>query len=384
MKELKDIPDNIKCLISGHLSGSLNADELNILKEWVLASSDNKNHFNKIRYVWISSGNDSPKKGSGRNILELLNEIPLSGKKKNLSLNTWLKIAASWTIFIILSGLFGWYLRGGQQQHEAEPSLLQSNTTTVQTKLGSQSMVDLPDGSTVWINAGSKLTYNDSYNEEDREVSLIGEACFDVKTNAEKPFIVKVGDLSVKALGTTFNIKAYPEDQVITTTLVKGKVVIEGTDVNEKKFSITMKPNENITYLTSLKSMKEQPNANINPTKKINPEKAVELKIPEKVIIDDNIKPELYTSWKDESWIIEKQLLGNLIKDLERRYDVEIMFGSDNISDYHFSGTIQRETIEQVMNILQRTIPLQYTINKSTVTIREDRKLVEEFDSKNK
>ena len=384
MKEIVGIPDNIKCLISGHLSGSLNADELNALKKWVTESPENKKYFNEMRYVWISSGNDNRKKGSGRNILELLNEIPLSGKKKSLSFNTWLKIAASWTIIITLSGLLGWYLRGDQEQHEAEPSLLQSNTTTVQTKLGSQSMVDLPDGSTVWINAGSKLTYNDSYNEEDREVSLIGEACFDVKTNAEKPFIVKVGDLSVKALGTTFNIKAYPEDQVITTTLVKGKVVIEGTDVNDEKFSITMKPNENITYLTSMKSVKEQPEAIINPTKHIKPEKAVELKIPEKVIIADNIKPELYTSWKDESWIIEKQLLGNLIKDLERRYDVEILFGSDNISDYHFSGTIQRETIEQVMKILQRTIPLHYIINKSTVTIREDSKLVEEFNLKNK
>jgi Fe2+-dicitrate sensor, membrane component len=383
MEELKKIPDNIKCLISGHLTGSLNTEELYTLKKWISESPDNKRHFNKMRYAWIASCTGSHKQGSGRSMMELMNEIPLSVNKKSRSLNkqTWLKIAASWTILLLLSGVFGWFLRGGQKPQVAELKTLQSMETTVQTKLGSQSMVDLPDGSTVWLNAGSKLTYNESYDAEDREVSLIGEACFDVKTNPEKPFVVRVGDIYVKAFGTTFNIKAYPEDQVITTTLVKGKVIIEGTDVNDEKFSITMKPNENITYLTNLKSVKEQPESITAPIK---PEKAVEIKIPETVIIDDNINPELFTSWKDDSWIIEKQLLENLVKDLERRYDVEIQFASDNISGYHFSGTIQRETIEQVMLILQRTIPLKYAINENTITIREDRKLVEEFDLKNK
>ena len=379
MKELINIPDNIKCLISGHLTGSLSMDELNDLKKWITESPDHKHHFNKMRYAWIASGTNN-KQVSGKSMLELMNEIPLTVNKKSRSLRSWTKIAASWTILLLLSGVLGWYLRGNKEQHEVESKLL-SMETTVQTKLGSQSMVDLPDGSTVWLNAGSKITYNETYNEDDREVSLIGEACFDVKTNPEKPFVVKVGDISVKALGTTFNIKAYPEDQVITTTLVKGKVVIEGTDVNDEKFSITMKPNENITYLTNLKSVKEHQKITATPIKT---DKKVEFKMPEKVIIDDNIKPELFTSWKDDSWIIEKQLLGNLIKDFERRYDVEIKFGSDNISDYHFSGTIQRETIEQVMLILQRTIPLQYTINKNIITIREDRKLVEEFELKNK
>jgi Fe2+-dicitrate sensor, membrane component len=379
MKELINIPDNIKCLISGHLTGSLSTDELNDLKKWITESPDNKRHFNKMRYAWIASGTNN-KQVSGKSMLELMNEIPLTVNKKSRSLRSWTKIAASWTILLLLSGVLGWYLRGNKEQHEVESKLL-SMETTVQTKLGSQSMVDLPDGSTVWLNAGSKLTYNETYNEDDREVNLIGEACFDVKTNPEKPFVVKVGDISVKALGTTFNIKAYPEDQVITTTLVKGKVVIEGTDVNDERFSITMKPNENITYLTNLKSVKEHQKITATPIKT---DKKVEFKLPEKVIIADNIKPELFTSWKDDSWIIEKQLLGNLIKDFERRYDVEIKFGSDNISDYHFSGTIQRETIEQVMLILQRTIPLQYTINKNLITIREDRKLVEEFDMKNK
>ena len=95
MKELIDIPDNIKCLISGHLTGSLNADDLNILKKWITKSPDNKNHFNEMRYAWISSGDSSCKQGSGRSMLELMNEIQLSGNKKTRPISSWMKIAAS-------------------------------------------------------------------------------------------------------------------------------------------------------------------------------------------------------------------------------------------------------------------------------------------------
>ena len=83
MEELKNIPDNIKCLISGHLTGSLNADELNTLKKWILESPDNKRHFNKMRYAWIASGINNYKQRSDRSMLELMNELSLSVNKKN-------------------------------------------------------------------------------------------------------------------------------------------------------------------------------------------------------------------------------------------------------------------------------------------------------------
>jgi ferric-dicitrate binding protein FerR (iron transport regulator) len=379
MNKQVEIPDHIKYLISGYLSDTIEPDELTILRAWLEESSVNKKHFNSMRYAWMSSGDDAGRYVSEKGLTELMNSISLPGanSKQSRPFWTWQKIAASWTIFIILSGVSGWFMRGEKGRPESERSP-EAKEVTVHTKLGSQSTVSLPDGSTVWINAGSKISYNDSYNEQEREISLTGEACFDVKTDPEKPFIVKVGNLSVKALGTTFNIKAYPEDEAITTTLVEGKVIIEGTDENDEKFSITMKPNENITYLTNHKSIKEH-----QPVK-VKPGKVAPVKIPESVIVKDNVKPELYTSWKDEYWIIEKQVLGDLARDFERRYDVVVRFDSESVAAYHFSGTIQRETIEQVMLILQRTIPLKYVFNKNEITIREDKKLAEEFDFKNR
>ena len=102
------------------------------------------------------------------------------------------------------------------------------------------------------------------------------------------------------------------------------------------------------------------------------------------VVIKNNIKTELHTSWKDDYWVIEKQKLGDLAKDFERRDNVNIVFTSKNVAGYHFSGTIQHETIEQVMTILRRMIPLKYSFDKNSITIGEDPVLMREFQSKNK
>ena len=100
-------------------------------------------------------------------------------------------------------------------------------------------------------------------------------------------------------------------------------------------------------------------------------------------MIKNNVNPELYTSWKDDLWFIEKQKIGDLSKEFERRYDVRINFVSEDVKNYHFTGTIHHETIEQVMTILRRTIPLNYSFNKNIISIDIDNRLVEEFNLKN-
>jgi ferric-dicitrate binding protein FerR (iron transport regulator) len=141
-------------------------------------------------------------------------------------------------------------------------------------------------------------------------------------------------------------------------------------------FSLEMRPNENVTYSTERVAKKQH-------TQPVSSRATVAAKpIPEPVVIDSNIKTELYMSWKDDLWVIEKQRLGALSKDFERRYNVHIKFSSEGVMDYHFSGTIQRETIEQVMKILRRTIPLKYSFDKNLITIGEDQALMKEFHSK--
>ncbi len=367
------VPDQIKQLISAHLSDLLEPDELSILKVWIDESPDHKKYFNEIRNAWTLAGVDTQSKEKEMSLLKLIDKTSRYNRKMQHGFWTWQRIAASWVIIVIGAGALGWYLHDGQF---AEIESMMTATTTIQAKMGSQSMIDMPDGTKVWLNGGSRLTYNNTYGEEEREVQLTGEGCFEVVTNPEKPFVVKAGGLSIKAYGTTFNVKAYPEDKAITTTLVKGKVTIEGKDEKNKLFSLEMRPNENITYYTD-KVPKEQAESVSDQSE------AIAQVISEPVVIENNINPELYTSWKDDLWVIEKQKLGALAKDFERRYNVSIVFDSNEVMNYHFSGSIQRETIEQVMTILRRTIPLKYSFEKNKIFISLDRQLAKEFNLKN-
>ena len=100
-------------------------------------------------------------------------------------------------------------------------------------------------------------------------------------------------------------------------------------------------------------------------------------------IKEAEIKTELYTSWKDDRWVIEKRDIASLVNDFERRYNIKIQIESDDIKKYHFTGTLQNETIEQVLVILRNTIPLKYKIDKGLITISEDERLMKEFKSAN-
>ena len=375
MNKKVNIPEEIKLLIAGYLSGSLKPDELSALMSWINESPDNKKYFNAMRHTWSLSSNDLSLHEKEKTVLKFAEKLSHNNIGKRLqSFWNWQRMAASWVILFICAGALGWFLNDKSANNTSSSA---ESVTVIYAKTGSQTIVDMPDGTKVWLNGGSRLTYENTYGNHDREVQLTGEACFEVITNPEKPFMVKAGGLSIKALGTTFNVKAYPEDESVTTTLVKGKVVVEGMDENNQLFSIVMKPNDNITYRTE--QQKPETQSQGDEKYQVTPEK----KISDPIVIENNIKPELFTSWKDNLWIIEKQNLGNLSKDFERRYNVQIIFSSEDIKNYRFSGSIQNEPIEQVMKILRRTIPLKYSFDRNVISIDEDKTLAKEFILKN-
>lgn len=372
------VPEYIKQLISAHLSDLLNPDELSVLKAWIDESSTHKKHFNDMQAVWVHTGKSIlSERDKTKKLLEMMNKISRYGKQPHHNFWTWQRIAASWLLIFIGASVFTWHVNEDYHAKTVNETPM-SATTVIQAKMGSQSMIDMPDGTRVWLNGGSKLIYGSSFGEKDREVYLTGEGCFDVVTNPNNSFVVKTGGLSINAYGTVFNVKAYPEDKAVTTTLVKGKVTIVGKDENDQFFSLEMKPNEKVTCLTGRVARAKEEQSPSTPD-----QTTIVDYISEPVMIENNIKPELYTSWKDDLWVIEKQKLGILSKDFERRYDVQIQFVSDEVMNYHFTGTIQRETIEQVMTILRRTVPIKYSFDKNVIIIDRDKLLEKEFYIKN-
>jgi ferric-dicitrate binding protein FerR (iron transport regulator) len=278
-----------------------------------------------------------------------------------------LKIAALWILLFSTGCLCTWFI--------TRKSTVEANNhiTEIAAPLGAKSNITLPDGTKVWLNAGSKIVYNTSFDQKDRVVSLTGEAYFHLKTNPNKPFIVKTSDMMVRALGTRFNVKAYPDEKTITATLEEGKIDVQMNNSTEDQPKIILKPNENIVFIKG-------PIHKPAPDRTIEKPKADKAMVAEdKVELQQNVKTVLFTSWKEERWIIEGEPLSSLVPKLERRFNLKIIFASNDLKKYKFTGTIQNETVEQIMKALCFTAPLEFTIEKDTITLNLNQQLREKF-----
>jgi len=382
MKENDNVSDRIKYMIIDYLQGSASEEEIRSLKKWLLESDLHRELFTQLKASWIMSDRLKKENRFDDNKMwktlqkDLIsgNVVPVHKSTPKINIQRIIRIAASWLLIFLagvsVSSLFT------KKEFKLEPS-----TTTIFSPLGSRSRVMLPDGTAVWLNAGSSLEYGNNFNIQTREVTLVGEGFFDVKTNPDKPFVVSAGDITIKALGTSFNVKAYPEENKVIATLVKGKITIEGKDEQLKPFAITLQPKQNVTYysdsrLITSDELKIAAGQHIGRDVKTAAPQILPT-IP--VIKDQNVKTELYTSWKDPRWIIEGEKLGNLSVMLERRYNVAINIDSEELKTYRFSGTIENETLEQVFQILRLTLPVDYMIDTGRVTVKMDKKLRERY-----
>ncbi len=244
----------------------------------------------------------------------------------------------------------------------------------VEAPFGSRTVVNLADGSKVWLNAGSKLKYAANFSQNNREVILTGEAYFDISKYKEMQFIVKTSHLNVKVLGTEFNVKAYPEENTIQTTLVKGSITIEGAaSENKIKTEIYLKPNQSITYIKDMNLFEKAPDKDDTMDK-------VAIGDNQNLVFLPKIDPVVFTSWKDNKWFIKGETLSSLAIKLERRYNVKIEFTSESLKLYKFSGTLRDETLEQVLNLMQFSAPIEYSIKENNVYLNENKSFKKSYD----
>lgn len=206
---------------------------------------------------------------------------------------------------------------------------------------GSISQLVLPDSTFVSLNSGSEIKYVTNDKKKLREIFLNGEAWFDVKKNKKSPFIVHTSFYDVMVMGTQFNVKAYPEDNEIVTTLEKGTVNVMSSG-NFKMKSRILNPGDQLVYNVDDNYLK---------TNKVN--------------------TRIYTSWKDNKLIFINMNLKELIVLLERKYGVDIEVKCNVILDYHYDGTIKNETILEVLDILKETLPVDYKIEGQKIIIQK-------------
>jgi transmembrane sensor len=232
---------------------------------------------------------------------------------------------------------------------------------------GSKTRTILPDGSTVWLNAGSRIVYA-NFNGPVREITLEGEAFFDVvhvensTTHQRKPFIVHAGSIDIKVLGTAFNVKSYPEEKTIETTLIRGLVQItrKGDKSGEPVY---LHPNEKIVLPVN--------SADAGIAK--NPASPASSQTTRQIIhIDSTVKE---TEHVETAWVYNRlEFRGDnfeqLALKLERWYNIKIYFEDDAARQLVFNGSLQTETVEQAFTALKEAVPFEVSINNNEVFIK--------------
>ena len=232
----------------------------------------------------------------------------------------------------------------------------------ISTKSGSRSKIKLPDGTTVWLNSNSTLTYNnENFGVQVREVSLVGEAYFDVIENTSKPFIIHTSKMDIKVLGTAFNVKSYINDKTTETTLIRGSVEVTLNDRQEK---IMLKPNEKLIF-----------NTDQNKTKKLNATNNELVNKDEPIISlghvtvypkDNSI---VETAWLQNKLVFKNETLENIALKMERWYGTTILINSESLKKELLTGSFEKESIYQALRALQYTTKFTYTTNANTIII---------------
>ena len=317
MKENIEIEE----LIAKLFSENITPNEKAVLTSWLNEKAENKTYFLQLRNIWeVSHPAFKPDE-----IDVVKAELKLKERigQKNINLNPfiiwWQRVAAIIILPLIL--MMGYLLFNQPSKH------VNTAYQEITSPPGVSSKVDLPDGSTVWLNSGSKLKFPVVFASNVRNVYLSGEAFFKVHTDKKHPFVVATQNASVKATGTQFNVEAYLKDSITAITLLEGKVDVSISGHQNEK----LHPNERIV-INSLSKTYD--------------------------IAQTDAR--LWTEWKDGILAFRDEPLEDVCKRIGRTFNVDIEVKDPVVSHQLYRATFEGESFEEILRLLQMSAPIQY------------------------
>jgi ferric-dicitrate binding protein FerR (iron transport regulator) len=340
---------------------------------WVHQSSQNRAYYSKMRNAWIASDllkpvNRNRQEQVWSQLEKKIQPSKASGKTIRMQYLKWATAAA----VIVFAYILGKHTPAGQGNAETA-----RGEYTIEAPKGGKSVMTLSDGSKVWLNAGSTLLFDKAFGERNRTLSLHGEAYFEVARDAEHPFLVETSGIIIAALGTAFNVKAYPEDDMIETTLVEGSVRIETNAQSKTRTEpVVLEPDQKAVFYKSRQAV----SVNSNDTAPLPDRAPGTLPRFRKIEVARNVDVEISTSWKDKRWIVLGERLGTFAVNIERKYDVVLVFDDTELQEYKISATLEEETIEQLLNAIRLTVPMDYRIERNRVFLKINHQLKKKYD----
>ncbi len=318
----------MKNLFRKYYHSVLRPDEFTKISDFMARKKNESLIYSLMRPFWDNEMNDP--NAELRNNPDLFMQIKdaiLQDKQKTaqrkIKIYAWgLRVAAILIVALIISNIF-FFQKSGCPQIEAQ-------LQTITTPMGAKANITLPDGSIVFLNSGSTLSYPLQFGKS-RPVALAGEAYFEVDKNS-KPFIVSTDYGNVEVKGTSFNVRAYSDDDSFETTLEEGVVAFS---VKGAEAGIILKPGEQIIKTANGFSVRQ-------------------------------VETKYFTSWKEGKLIFNREPFPAFIKKLERWYNVRIEYADPKLDELWYTGTIEMESISEVMEMISKAAPVVYNFNNKT------------------
>lgn len=359
---------NILELIQKQHMGSITSDELHLLKDWFEASPQNQKFYKDycviIRGMKIEADKQrftSHQASSWQKILHRLHSTSISsdfeeedtyGRTYTLYQHI-VKYAAIFILALLLGGTVGYFI---YRVESPAPRIVSTYAPT-----GSKSCVTLPDGSQVWLNSGSHISYDTNFGKEERRLTIDGEAFFSVTKDKQHPFVVTSEGTSIRVLGTKFDMKAYKGDPCKRITLMEGSLCVT-TDGNQQM----LKPNQQALVLhkhIQLRDVKAKEYGSWM--------QGATLAQDEQTTAHDKKLPTMIvpTTQSRTSLIFDNEPLSQIVKDLGRTFNVKIQT-EGKISDEVFYGDFRNgENLYQILDIISLTADVKYKIQKGMVIL---------------
>jgi len=315
----------------GYIKGEIRSEaEIVKILDWIESSPENQKNYTQLKNLWVVTGLDHPDQIS----------IPAFsfGKTRPMPLQhhllgSLLKYAAVFVVAFVLGSLSLLLIK------QSERNALSANYNTIEVPYGQRSQITLYDGTKVWLNSGTKLKYPVVFSPDIREVTIEGEAYFNVAKDVKHPFVVSSGKLKVEVLGTHFDVCAYSDENEFSTTLEEGSVKVYNTE--NGKFT-KMNPGEQVVLDRKTDSFKLL-----------------------------RVDTDLYTSWKENLLKFDDATFEEVIKKMERWYDVKITVAPGINTKERFTMTIKTESLREMLQLVSKTTKMNYEIKESTVLIKK-------------
>lgn len=319
----------IEILIAKYFDNNLSAEDTEILLTWINQSKEHKQTFKQLKEIWqathpVFNPNDIDLAMAEKAVLKRIRKN--SNNTYQNVMSWWQKVAAVLLIPMFLFSTYLWI-------NNRKTSALQTTMQEVTALPGTRTKVNLPDGSIVWLNSGSTLTYPTFFANNERCTTLSGEGYFSVKTDKSHPFYVNVNNIRVMVTGTELNVEGYRGDSINSVILTNGSVNI----ITQDNKQIALKPNQcfSLNILTQKHTVYAMDAAS-------------------------------YSTWKDGILAFRDDPLENVFKRIGRAFNVDIRINNPQLATQKYRATFEGESLQQILDLISLSAPIKYKRLKTT------------------